>query len=53
MLTVIIGKTLYILGGVLAGWLGKKWHVAGILDAVAEEAERRRLGMPPEPPKTK
>jgi len=44
MLTAVLIKVGFALGGVVAGWLGKKWHVQPIIDQVEAEAARRLQG---------
>jgi hypothetical protein len=39
LITVIVAKALWVLGGAALGWLAKKWHVQPLLDAIEEQAK--------------
>lgn len=45
MITALVVKVLWGLGGVLVGWAGKHWHIKPLIDAAKELEET------PKPPK--
>ncbi len=49
MLIAIVGKLLWSVGGVVVGWVAKKWHVQPFIDAV-EDAARERIETPVDRP---
>lgn len=44
MLTALLVKVAFSVGGIVVGWVAKKWHVQPIVDAAEAEAQRRLQG---------
>lgn len=46
MLTVIAAKLLWSVGGVVVGWLAKKWHFTKMVDALKDQMDTTPVERP-------